>query len=159
MQASSHPPNPGFPEPSASKSWSPTKFGSCQRPSCFLFCSHLRLYTSLFLLAQWQWFPGDSPYFLPRVNCTKRNKGLKEAKQYFIDSQKTDMDCTQPWKTFLKSQTYQQENSFLINNLTPLLCQKILVWNVFPLQFNVNSSFQQLKNYVYNTTQIFCSYF
>lgn len=53
---------------------------------------------------------------------------------------------------FLKSQNYQQENSFLINNVIPLFCQNILVWNVFPLQFNVNSSFQQLKNYVYNTT-------
>lgn len=83
----------------------------------------------------------------PCISCTKRNKQVKEAKQYFIDSQKTDMDCIQPWKTsyFLKSQNYKQENSFLINNLTPFLCQKVLARNIFPLQFNFFCSFEQLK--------------
>lgn len=36
------------------------------------------------------------PHNFSQVNCTKRNKQVKEAKQYFIDSHKTDMDCIQP---------------------------------------------------------------
>lgn len=77
----------------------------------------------------------------------KRDKQVKEAKQCFIDSQKTDMDCIQPWKTsyFLKFWNYKQEHSFLINNLTPFLRQKVLAWNIFPLHFNFNCSFEQLK--------------
>ena len=80
----------------------------------------------------------DFPHNFSQVNETKRNKQVKEAKQYFIVSHKTDMDCIQPWKTsyFLKSWNYKWENSFLINNLTPFLHQKIVAWNRFPLQFN-----------------------
>lgn len=79
------------------------------------YCSHLRLHTSLSLLAPRLRFPGNSPYFLPCVNCTKRNKGLNEAKQCFTDSQKIDTDCTQPWKTSFKIPEKQTRELILLH--------------------------------------------
>lgn len=42
-----------------------------------------------------------------------------------------------PGKPFFKIPELPTRELFLINNLTPLLCQKILAWNVLLLQFNL----------------------
>lgn len=75
-------------------------------------------------------------------------KGTSEGSQAvfsWLPEDKYGLHTTLETLDSLKPRNYKQENSFLRNNLTPFLRQKVLAWNILPLQFNCNHSFKLLK--------------
>lgn len=74
---------------------SSTTVSSCGTLRCLIFCSRSELHTSLPIPAQRWWSvrnmgaPATTalpPNCFLHINCTKRSRQVKEAKQYFIDS-------------------------------------------------------------------------